>query len=206
MNFADYPITLPFETLAGAWSLVPFREPAETQMAGGNVRLRFRQGDRLKTLTWACRLTPAQFEAFEAFVSDMLVRGTARFWMPVWLGASYQIRLVQLRGGGGGLSYRANQRGLKVEVSATLLVFPPEMTPALPSITAVDPSIAGTGTVGATVQLDIGGVSRSAVATSGAWSVEIPALDDGRHLVRARYVGGPWCAPVDLVTPAPAGG
>lgn len=199
MAYLDWPAAIPFRPERDSWSVKPFREPLETVMQAGNVRVRRRPGDRLATMRWGRLLLPAQVAPFSAFIAS-IGNGTQRFWMPVCLdGATFDIRLVQITGG---IPEQASPGGATLTVNLTLLVWPAEMTPAIPSITAAGATIDGTGTTGATVQLDIDGISRSAVAALGAWSVATPALAAGRHLVRARYVGGPWSVPFEFVTSA----
>lgn len=77
------------------------------------------------------------------------------------------------------------------------------ISPSTPAISQLDPTIAGTAAPGATVELDIGGVSRTTTAPLGSYSVDVPFLEDGEHEVAARYPSGPWSLPMPLVMPNP---
>jgi len=69
--------------------------------------------------------------------------------MPVSLdGQTYELRVVQIKGGGGGLKYSSN--GYETMVSFTALIFPAALTPSVPSITSAGAAdtISGTGTTG----------------------------------------------------------
>lgn len=125
--------------------------------------------------------------------------------MPVSLdGQTYELRVVQIKGGGGGLKYSSN--GYETMVSFTALIFPAALTPSVPSITSAGAAdtISGTGTSGQTIQVDLGGVTTlSTVASGGVWSVAVPFLPDGAYQVRARYSGGQWSLPSLLLVPGP---
>lgn len=130
MSVAEWPGTLPHECLADAWGAVPYRAPVETEMEGGNVRLRGRPGDNLATVTVALRFSPEQVAIWSAFLQNDLARGAARFVMPVSLdGSSYERRLVQIQRGGAGVRHDPIGRGLHTRVGFTLWVFPAAMTP-----------------------------------------------------------------------------
>jgi hypothetical protein len=96
----------------------PFLGPIETEMEGGNVRLRSQPGSNVATVQWRRRMTTAQFASFDAFVRATLSNGTSRFTMPVWLGTSYVTRTVQIVKD----SLAVEQDGLFISVSMTLRV------------------------------------------------------------------------------------
>lgn len=132
MAYASWPATVPYECEAVAFTRRPYREMLETEMEGGNTRLRSRPGDKVETVTWARRFTADQFAAWRSFLSDTIARGTARFLMPIWNGAAYEVRVVQIVGGGGGVSEAVTGRGLFTRVSFSLLVLPAELVPVSP--------------------------------------------------------------------------
>lgn len=131
MSYPEYPLDLPQDAEAAGFERRPYRAQPETEMEGGDVRLRHRPGDRLETVSWARRFTPAELDLWRQFLAADLADGTRRFVMPVWAGtgAGYEPRLVQIVGGGGGVSETPTGRGLYTRVSFSLLVFPPEMLP-----------------------------------------------------------------------------
>jgi hypothetical protein len=64
-------------------------------------------------------MTTAQHASFDTFVRTTLSNGTARFTMPVWLGAGYVTKTVQIVKD----SLAIEQDGLFVSVSMTLRVY-----------------------------------------------------------------------------------
>lgn len=134
MSTPEWPASLPYQREASGSESRPSRAQPETEMEGGNVRLRSRSGDRLRTEPWSRRFTPTEYAAWGAFLAGSLGHGARRFLMPVWtggaLGDGYEVRLVQISGGAGGVSETPSGRGMYIRVSFSLLVFPAEMAPA----------------------------------------------------------------------------
>lgn len=129
MSYQEWPSNLPYRSSVEGWRARPFRQPRETEMAGGNVRVRRRPGHRLGTVQWQRILSPAERGLWDSFVAS-IGDGVERFVMPVSMnGSTYERRLVQISGGIGD----SESRGAGYStVTLTLLVFPPEMTPAVP--------------------------------------------------------------------------
>lgn len=122
MAIPEWPVAVPYQTERDAWGNTPFRAPIETEMEGGNVRIRNRPGDRLATVTWARPLTAAEGAAFRTFVETTIHRGTMRFRMNVCLdGITYTLRTVQMQPKT--LKYTGLPGG-RLRPSFTMLVFP----------------------------------------------------------------------------------
>ena len=120
MPLPAWPADVPYLQRRQDWQISqPFLGPIETEMEGGNVRLRSRPGSDVATVQWRRRMTTAQFASFGAFVRSSLSNGTSRFTMPVWLGASYVTNTVQIVKD----SLEVAQDGLFVSVSMTLRVY-----------------------------------------------------------------------------------
>lgn len=134
MSTPEWPAALPYQREASGSESRPSRAQPETEMEGGTVRLRQRPGDRLRTEPWSRRFTPSEYAAWGEFLAGALGHGTRRFLMPVWTGGSlgdgYEVRLVQIVGGAGGVSETPTGRGIYTHVSFSLHVFPAEMAPA----------------------------------------------------------------------------
>ncbi|PZQ79283.1 MAG: hypothetical protein DI549_20470, partial [Ancylobacter novellus] len=202
MAYVDWPAGVPFRPERDNWNGVPGREALATDMQGGDVRQRWQPGDDLATLQWGHGLTAAQMASWEAFLAT-IAGGAARFLMPVTLnGQAYELRVVQIKGGKGGLRYAS--LGAETLVSFSHYVFPAALTPAVPVITGTGDQVVGTGTSGQTIEIDFGGAAtRSVVAAGGAFVVDTPFLADGAYWVRARYAGGQWSIPVLMAMPTP---
>lgn len=210
MSYAEWPAALPYQIEATGGDMRPSRPQPETEMEGGNVRLRDRPGDRLRTLPWSRRLTPEQYAAWSTFLASTLARGTRRFLLPVWTGTTtgdgYEVRLVQIVGGAGGVSETPTGRGLYMRVSFSLLVFPAEMV-APPAITIFDRLIIGTGIAGWPVEIEVDGVARTAtVGSNGRFALDGAFLTVGTHAVRIRHVGAEYGAAQSYTIAAAAGG
>jgi hypothetical protein len=120
MPLPAWPSDVPYLQRRQDWQIPqPFTGPIETEMDGGNVRLRSQPGSNVATLQWRRRMTTIQYTSFDAFVRSTLSNGTLRFTMPVWLGASYVIKTVQIVKG----TLSVSQDGLFVAVSMTLRVY-----------------------------------------------------------------------------------
>lgn len=205
MSYAEWPLAVPYRPERDMWGVKPVRDAAETQMEGGNVRLRRKPGDRLATMRWGRQLNPAETAAFLAFVAS-IGEGTHRFLMPVCLdGSTYTIRLVQITGG---LPEETTPGGGWLTVNLSLLVFPAEMVAPIPTILSFGDAVSGVAVSGAEVEVDFGGLaSGTTVASAGAFSVVTPYLTPGLVKLRVRYTNagnpGPWSVPVEMVSPAP---
>lgn len=202
MAYVDWPAGVPFRPERDNWNGVPGREALATDMQGGDVRQRWQPGDDLATLQWGHGLTAAQMASWGAFLAT-IAGGAARFLMPVSLnGQAYELRVVQIKGGKGGLRYAS--LGAETLVSFSHYVFPAALTPAVPVITGTGDQVVGTGTSGQAIEIDFGGAAtRSVVAAGGAFVVDTPFLADGAYWVRARYAGGQWSIPVLMAMPTP---
>ena len=120
MPLPTWPNDVPYLQRRQDWQIPrPFISPIETEMEGGNVRLRSQPGSNVASVQWRRRMTPSQFTSFDAFVRSTLSNGTSRFKMPVWLGASYVTKTVQIAKD----SLSVSQDGLFVAVSMTLRVY-----------------------------------------------------------------------------------
>jgi len=127
MTYPTWPATLPYVSAAGDWQIQPFRAPLQTDMEGGDTRLRRRPGDNVGTMRWSRFFKEAEMETFEAFVVATY-NLTQRWVMPVSVnGRTYEDRVVQITDGPP--TYTSPAAGI-IRVSMTLLVFPAEMTPA----------------------------------------------------------------------------
>lgn len=70
-------------------------DPLETDMDGGNKRLRGRPGDNVQRIQFSVLYTEAAWATLFAWNRDTLVGGISRFTMNVWLGASFSVKTVQ---------------------------------------------------------------------------------------------------------------
>jgi hypothetical protein len=119
MPLPSWPSGVPYQVRRDEWEMADsFRPPIETEMDGGNLRACRRPGDDVAVIRQTIRMTPAQADTLFAFIRDDLVNGTGRFTMNVWLGTTYQERLVQFVGP------RPSKRpaGLRIAVPMTLRV------------------------------------------------------------------------------------
>jgi hypothetical protein len=120
MPFPAWPVDVPYVQRRQDWQIPhPFIGPVETEMDGGNVRLRSRPGSDVATVQWRRRMTPSQYTSFDTFVRATISNGTSRFTMPVWLGTSYVSKTVQIAKD----SLAIVQDGLFISVSMTLRVY-----------------------------------------------------------------------------------
>jgi len=125
MPLAAWPSTIPHEPRESDWGNKPVRDPLVTEFDGGNVRTRFRPGDRVATVKWGRKLLPAEAVAFENFRRDTIADGAARFTMPVCLdGETYENRVVQMVVS----SLQKAQDGGRTAVSFSLHVFGASVT------------------------------------------------------------------------------
>lgn len=82
--------------LVDTWEVVdPYLDPLQTDMEGGNKRLRTRAGDETAHITFQLLYSLADFETFKNFVLNNLSRGTSRFTMRVWNGSEMVTKTVQ---------------------------------------------------------------------------------------------------------------
>lgn len=203
MTYVGWPSAVPFRPERDMWGVKPVRDASETQMEGGNVRLRRKPGDRLATMRWGRQLKPDEAAAFLAFIAS-IGEGTHRFLMPVCLdGSTYAIRLVQITGG---LPEEATPGGGWLTVNLSLLVFPAEMV-APPAITIFDRLMIGTGIAGWLVEIEVDGVARTAtVGGNGRFALDGAFLAVGTHAVRIRHVGAEFGPLQNYTIAAAAGG
>lgn len=193
MTYPEWPVALPYHPWRDMWDYVPARESLQTEMEGGDTRQRRRPGDDVGTMQWGRTFTAAEMDLWDGFLTDTS-GGVARFIMPVPTnGATYQLRVVQIVGGAGGVSSSAV--GIETQVSFSLRVFPADMVP-LPEITVFDYWILGTGIAGWTVEVEIDGVTYTAPVTSGGSFILDASsfLTVGSHSVRIRHAGGVFTA------------
>jgi hypothetical protein len=120
MPLPAWPNDVPYLQRRQNWQIPqPFLSPIETEMEGGNTRLRSRPGSNVATVQWRRRMTTAQFASFDTFIRSTLSNGTSRFTMPVWLGTGYVTKTVQIAKD----SLAVEQDGLFISVSMTLRVY-----------------------------------------------------------------------------------
>ena len=120
MPLPAWPVGVPYQQRRQDWQIPqPFISPLETEMDGGNVRLRSRPGSDVATVQWRRRMTTLQYTSFDTFVRATISNGTSRFTMPVWLGTSYVTKTVQVVKD----SLAIAQDGLFISVSMTLRVY-----------------------------------------------------------------------------------
>ena len=125
MGLPSWPSAVPYASRFPDWGVTPFRQTNETEMAGGNIRVRRSPGTRLPLVKWGRNLLMDQIDAFRTFIEDELFDGTSRFIMPVSLdGKSYEARVVQIKAGS--LEWGAPD-AVKRHVSFSLYVFPPSL-------------------------------------------------------------------------------
>ena len=127
MAYAQWPSAVPHMPWVSMWGVKPARAALETEMEGGNVRLRRRPGDDVAVMQWGRALKPAEMVAFKAFLAS-INHGASRFLMPVMLdGVTCEDRVVQISADS--LQYSMTSGATPV-VQMTLLVFPAAMVPA----------------------------------------------------------------------------
>ena len=120
MPLPAWPVEVPYLQRRQDWQIPqPFISPLETEMDGGNVRLRSRPGSNVATVQWRRRMTSSQYTGFDTFVRATISNGTSRFTMPVWLGTSYVTKSVQIVKD----LLAIAQDGLFISVSMTLHVY-----------------------------------------------------------------------------------
>ncbi|MFG1349669.1 hypothetical protein [Xanthobacter autotrophicus] len=97
MAYIEWPGTIPYQTFRDGWGCKPFRDPIETEMEAGNVRVRPRTDGNVAVVKWGREMNQAEVDAFIEFTRDTLSLGTARFLMPVSInGVTYEARVVQI--------------------------------------------------------------------------------------------------------------
>lgn len=127
MNYIEWPPTLPYLPWRDQWGYVPGREVLATEMDGGDTRQRRRPGDDLGTMKWGRTFSAAEMALWKVFLAS-IAGGAARFLMHVSTdGATLEVRVCQIVGGAGGISYAIV--GLETQVSFSLLVFPADAVP-----------------------------------------------------------------------------
>lgn len=123
MALPTYPTTLPYVPLQDPYQ-VSQRHPAltVTEMEDGPKRQRASASGDWSQHVYQIVLTEAEFQAFDSFVQDTLVRGASRFWMPVGRFSQprpWGLKMVYLEGGAFTVKYFATGY---VSVSFTLNV------------------------------------------------------------------------------------
>lgn len=87
---------LPYSPLVDSWQQPDlYQDPVETEMEGGNVRLRSAPGDDVEHIQFDILYTQAQYTTFKTFVKTTLNNGSSRFTMKVWMGSAFEVRTVQ---------------------------------------------------------------------------------------------------------------
>lgn len=87
---------LPHSALADSWEPTDlYLDPTETDMEGGNKRLRAEPGNDIERVAFDILYSTAEYATFKTFVRTTLSLGTARFQMQVWNGSAYELRTVQ---------------------------------------------------------------------------------------------------------------
>lgn len=82
--------------LVDSWELQDmYLDPLQTDMEGGNKRLRTRAGDDVAHITFNLLYTAGEYSTFKNFVLVTLNRGTSRFTMRVWDGTQMVSKTVQ---------------------------------------------------------------------------------------------------------------
>lgn len=82
--------------LVDSWQVdKPYLEPLQTDMDGGNKRLRTRPGDEVAQIQFTIMYNLADFATFKTFALTTLNRGTVRFTMDVWNGVAMVSKTVQ---------------------------------------------------------------------------------------------------------------
>ncbi len=120
MTLPVYPESLPFDPLVDSWSWPDlYQDPLQTDMEGGNKRLRTRPGDDIGRVSFTIRYTKAQYSTFLTFVQSTLNRGTSRWTMDVWDGSAFITRNVQFA-----KKPVPQANNLKMDVSYDLWVYP----------------------------------------------------------------------------------
>jgi hypothetical protein len=119
MSLPEMPDTVPYRPRRGEWQMSqPWLAPLRTQMNGGNTRARSRAGDNVATISQTIRMSPTQYDTFDAFVRGALLTGTGRFTWNVFLGSAYAGRTVQFAE-----DPVPGEGGLRVAVAMKLLVY-----------------------------------------------------------------------------------
>lgn len=119
MTLPVMPSTVPYKPRRGEWTMPqPYLPPLATDMEGGNTRTRSRPGSNVALIQQTIRMTPAQFDIFDAFVRQDLSNGTSRFTWSVWLGSAYATKTVQFVD-----PPTSGDGGLKVAVAMKLRIY-----------------------------------------------------------------------------------
>lgn len=96
----NWPDGVPYKILRDDFQgAEPNLPPQQTDMQGGNTRMRPATTVTITTIQGAIYMTDAQFEIFRRWHRDTLIQGTREFNMPVFGSSSYSTKQVQLVGG-----------------------------------------------------------------------------------------------------------
>ncbi len=96
MALPAYPSGIAYKARVDSWSMPKmYLDPLQTDMDGGNKRLRTRPGDDVQEIKFDVVMSKADFATFQTFVLTTLNRGTSRFTMDVWMGNATVNKTVQ---------------------------------------------------------------------------------------------------------------
>lgn len=89
MAYPVWPASVPQSPLVGSWQEVDiYLDPIETEMDGGNRRLRTRPGDDVSRYAFTLLMTNTQWATLREWAVTDLSRGTKRFSTKIWNGSS----------------------------------------------------------------------------------------------------------------------
>lgn len=119
MTLPTYASTgLPDSPLVDSWAITkPFLDPTQSDMEGGNKRMRRQPGDDMMQLQFDIIYTQAQFSTFRTWVNTF--RGIGRFTMYIWDGTARVSKTVQFA-----QTYQPQSVPPKVRVTFNLWVYP----------------------------------------------------------------------------------
>ncbi len=97
MAIPDFATTgLPLSPLVDSWKQDElYIEPEQTDMEGGNIRIRSKAGRQRQRISFDILWSKAQYATFKTFVITTLNKGTSRFTMSVWMGNGMETHTVQ---------------------------------------------------------------------------------------------------------------
>jgi hypothetical protein len=97
MAIPDFASTgLSSSPLVDSWQQAElYIEPEQTDMDGGNIRVRSRPGRDRQRISFDILYSKADYATFKTFVKTTLNKGTSRFTMSVWMGDGMESHTVQ---------------------------------------------------------------------------------------------------------------
>ena len=99
MPIPSWPAGVPYTPRRDSWRISkPFNAPDVTEFEAGNTRDRARGTVQYRTVEQTIRMSQAEFDTFDDFVLNDLVKGTLRFSMNVWNGFQKETKTVKLAG------------------------------------------------------------------------------------------------------------